>query len=433
MTMDPSDVAACSGRPMIATLERLTLPAHLDGSMLPHGSMMYGLRIDARNDLDAIQMWLVEVANCAGSFRSYRLEAERCLLWSTIERGKPLGALNDEDIRDYARFLLDPQPGERWRCEGNPRRDDDSWRPFRRPLSPRSRDRALGIVASLFRWLEIRGYLPENPWHRAGLASRTVDKKDAAPAIVMERRASIATAVEWSYVRKALDALEAGDECEGLRTRTILYLAYFADLKTGEICSLRTSSIRVLSSGPTVVWTLDIESRPSEIREIILLPPVQKVLEKHLASRGIMVGSSIPEADAPVIASSRDLPYWQDAEPNLSAESTRSSTRLVFLQAAELAHAGGDITAARRLSGATIHWFKHAFEVHVTYMPRAANWCWFLLGACWLAGSNFKAYLPARMPLSAACALKAFEDLGAMWEEQVTGKYENGGQGGTCY
>jgi site-specific recombinase XerD len=403
---------------MIAPLERLQLPTHLDGSMLPRGSPIFGFRIEARNDLEAIQMWLAEVAKSEASFRSYRLEAERCLLWATMERSKPMTALNDEDIRDYKRFLLDPQPRERWLYAGIARREDHSWRPLRGPLSPRSCDRALGIISSLFEWLETCGYLAANPWHGPALASRSIDRKNTAPATMLERRTSIATVVDWSYVRKALDELEtSGDEDFDLRTRTILYLAYFADMKPGEICSLRTSSIGVLASGPTSVWKLDIESRPPNIREIILLPPVQKALEQYFATRGITGGAGLPEADSPVIASSRDMHDWTEIEANLAGLGARSSTRQVFLRAAELAGAGGDNTAARRLSAATIHWLKHAFEIHTVQMNTSRNWCWHLLGACWLATPFFRTYLPARTPLSAETCLEAFEDLRSMWQD----------------
>jgi site-specific recombinase XerD len=403
---------------MIAPLERLKLPAHLDGSMLPRGSPLFDFRIEARNDLEAIHMWLAEVAKSEASFRSYRLEAERCLLWATIERSKAMTALNDEDIRDYGRFLLDPHPRERWLYAGKVRRDDDSWRPFRGALSPRSCDRALGIISSFFEWLETGGYLSENPWHGPALASRSIDRKITAPATMMERRANVATLVEWSYIRKALDELEtSGAEHSDLRTRTLLYLAYFADMKPGEICSLRTSSIGMLASGPTPVWKLDIESRPSKIREIILLPPVQKALERYLASRGLTEGTGASGADCPVIASSRDMQDWTEIEGNLSGQSTRSSTRQVFVRAAELAGAGGDYTAARRLSGATIHWLRHAFEIHTIQIKTPRNWCWHLLGACWLATPIFKTYLPARTPFSTENCLEAFEELRIMWQD----------------
>lgn len=405
---------------MIAPLERLTLPAHLDGSMLARGRPPAGVGIEARNDLEAIQIWLAEVANSQASLRSYRLEAERCLLWATNERGKPLAALNAEDIRAYARFMLDPRPRDLWLSDRNARREDDAWRPFRGPLSPRSTERALGIISSLFEWLELGGYLAENPWHSATLKPRNADRKNLAPAKVLEGRASVATMVEWSYIRKALDELDTIDEeYASLRTRLILYLAYFADMKPGEISSLRTSSIRILSSGPTPVWQLAIEGRPPEIRDIILLRPAQGILEKYLASRGVSMGADVIRTDGPVMVSSRDTQDWSENEANLSRHTVHSSTRHVFLRAAEQAKSAGDKAAAARLSGATVHWLRHAFEVHAIQMDTPRNWCWYLLGAYWLAAPLFRSYLPDRAPFSTEIVLQAFNDLGRMWQDST--------------
>lgn len=402
---------------IIAPLERLALPAHLDGSMLPRGSSLSGCPIEACNDLEALQMWLAEVAKSKASFRSYRLEAERCLLWATAERGKPLTALNNEDIRDYAQFMLDPAPRASWLSERGVRREDENWRPFRGPLSPRSRDRALGIISSLFEWLVTSGYLPKNPWNSPPLKSRSIDKERMAPATVMEKRACIASLIEWSYVRKVLDEFEtSSDMFTNLRTRAILFLAYFADMKPAEIASLHTSSIRILSSGPMPIWHLDIAGRPPNLREIFLLPPVQSALEHYLASRGITLDNSALEAGGPVIVSSRDTQGWTEIEANLSRHSVQRSTREVFQLAAKLAQFGGDKAAARRLSVATVHWLRHAFEVHAMQRHTRRHWCWQLLGAYWLAPPSSKRYLPERTKLSSEMALVAFEELRDVWQ-----------------
>lgn len=417
MNRSTSDFSPYPLQRIIAPLERLALPAHLDGSMLPRGSSLLGFPIEACNDLEALQMWLAAVAKSKASFRSYRLEAERCLLWATAERGKPLTALDDEDIRDYAQFMLNPDPRERWLSERNVHRADDSWRPFRGPLSPRSRDRALGIISSLFEWLETSGYLSKNPWNSPPLKSRSIDKKTMAPSTVMEKRASIATLIEWSYVRKVLDELEtSSDMSTNLRTRAILFLAYFADMKPAEIASLHTSSIRILSSGPMHIWQLNIENRPPNLREILLLPPAQTALEHYLARRGVTLDDSAFEAAGPVIVSTRDTQDWTEIEANLTGHSVQRSTRQVFLLAAERARFSGDKAAARRLSVATVHWLRHAFEVHAIQLHTRRHWCWQILGAYWLAPPSSRRYLPERTKLSAEMALVAFEELRGAWQ-----------------
>lgn len=402
--------------PSIAPLERLYLPPHLDGSMLHRKSPAISSRREAGNDQDAITIWLEEVAHSDASFKSYRLESERCLLWATVERGKPLSALAEADLLDYARFLLDPQPFNRWVCIGKPTREDDSWRPFRGALSQRSAERALRIVSSLFKWLEATGYVQENPWHSPAVPPKGSDRKNTAPAKAMQQNESVASLVEWFYIRKALHDLSAEcDEQTIARTRTVLYLAYYADMKPGEIRSLRTRSITPLASCSAPVWKLDIESRPSLLREVILLPPAQQALDRYLSSRGIIIRSGVQQFDGPVIVPTCNMPDSSELEISLSGQGSRAFTRHVFVRAAALAHAGGNRSAARRLSRITLNWLKHAFESHTVERDMPNNWCWLLLGANWLATPVLQSYLPPRVPLSVKEAQNAFDDLRRMW------------------
>lgn len=400
----------------IVPLERLMLPVHLDGSMLPRGSVLFPCRIDAYNDLEAIGLWLAEVAKSKSSFRSYRLEAERCLLWATVARGKALSALDHEDIAAYRRFLRDPRPREQWLSIGVPRREETSWRPFRSPLSLRTTEHALGILANLFAWLHTSGYLRENPWYGPATYRRGIKDKELAPAMAVERDMNVISAIEWFWIRKALDEMEKYENGDATaRSRAVLYLAYYGDLKPGEICSLRVSSLSVLDSNSTPIWKLDIEGRAKELREIVLLPPLQQALEHYLHSRGMMLGASTAQPDSPLIASNHAIPDWPEVEGHLSELAGRSFIGLVFKRAAELAQSASDSMAARRLSGATVQWLRHALEVHSVHSDVRRNWCWPLIGACWLFSSSFTAYLPPRVPLSVESILQAFDQLEELW------------------
>lgn len=404
----------------IVPIEKLKLPAHLDGSTSPRGGTGCESRIDAGTDQEAIGIWLAEVPESESSVRSYRLEAERCLLWSTTERGKPLSSLDYDDVAAYAQFLIAPEPRERWVGAGSYRRDEVCWRPFRGALSPQSRDRAMRILASLFSWLATVGYIPANPW-LAPVSYNRRDKENTAPALVREARANVVTAVEWAYIDHAMDRLDANDDhVATTRVRVLLYLAYFADMKTGEICALRISSVSELLSFPSPVWKLEVKGRAPEVREIILLPPAQGALGRYLEERGISLKTSM-KSDSPLITSFRALSDQREWEMPFSDHGVRRVARDIFLKAAALAEAAGDRTAARRLSVATVHWLKHAFESHALQRRVRQEWCWHLLGACWLAPFVTRAYLPGRNP-TADTALKAFEDLRGMWQQpEVSG------------
>ena len=77
----------------------------------------------ARNDAEAIEVWLAAKCSDAGRDRlgrpahttiAYTREARRFLLWLQVERKSSLTEASLEDCIEYKRFLTDPQPRERW-------------------------------------------------------------------------------------------------------------------------------------------------------------------------------------------------------------------------------------------------------------------------------------------------------------------------------
>jgi integrase/recombinase XerD len=163
----------------LAPLERVILPGSLDGTGGTNRST--GSRqISADNDVDAIKAWLARFLDKQTTFDSYRKEAERLLLWSTIQLGKPLSSLTHEDWLAYQAFLLDPQPRDRW-VAGDGRkypRPHPEWRPLAGPLSGASQRQAGVILNSMFSWLMNAGYLAGNP-----LALSRERKRRTAPRV----------------------------------------------------------------------------------------------------------------------------------------------------------------------------------------------------------------------------------------------------------
>ena len=76
-----------------APLEQLVIPAALDGHAGTNRATGGIAQIAAANDFEAIRAWLARVADKRTTIDSYRKEAERLLLWSLVELGKPLSSL----------------------------------------------------------------------------------------------------------------------------------------------------------------------------------------------------------------------------------------------------------------------------------------------------------------------------------------------------
>jgi integrase/recombinase XerD len=99
--------------------------------------------------------WLARFIDTKTTFDNYRKEAERLLLWSTLQLGKPFSSLTHEDFLIYQQFLLDPQPANKWIMAKGRKfaRAEPAWRPFAGPLSPASQRQAIIILNALFSWL----------------------------------------------------------------------------------------------------------------------------------------------------------------------------------------------------------------------------------------------------------------------------------------
>lgn len=122
-------------------------------------------QIAAADDLSAIRAWLARVVDTKTTFDNYRKEAERLLLWSVVQPGKPLSSLTHEDRLAYRVFLGDPQPRSRFVSDGGRKfpRHDPRWRPFYGALAVSSQRQAMVILNALFSWLVEAGYLAGNP------------------------------------------------------------------------------------------------------------------------------------------------------------------------------------------------------------------------------------------------------------------------------
>ena len=157
------------------------MPIALSGERGSNRAPVDRCKARARNDYPAITEWLelrrpTEDTGNAHTFRAYRKEAERFLLWALFERRMALSDLDHTDCIEFRRFLA--SPGPTWIGAKSAQRWSDQWRPFEGPLSARSRKRAEIIVTSLCAWLVKVRYLDSNPWDMAPKGSKALPMKE---------------------------------------------------------------------------------------------------------------------------------------------------------------------------------------------------------------------------------------------------------------
>src|SRR5687767_4559468 len=71
-------------------------------------------RIKASNDAEAVECFLDEYRHKEATFRSYKKEVRRFLVWCVKERKTSFSQLNRDDVDAYIEFIKNPQPAHIW-------------------------------------------------------------------------------------------------------------------------------------------------------------------------------------------------------------------------------------------------------------------------------------------------------------------------------
>ena len=104
----PSQLQNGTHLAVIAPLEQLVVLDALSGREGVNRAQANHRQLSADTDREAVFAWLAGFADSPNTLANCRREAERLLLWSLSERGKPLSSLTHEDLLVYQRFLGAP-------------------------------------------------------------------------------------------------------------------------------------------------------------------------------------------------------------------------------------------------------------------------------------------------------------------------------------
>lgn len=223
-------------------LEQIHLAEHLTGEMGTNRAPAFiTQQIAANNDLQAIKTWLAEFEHSPQTQRAYRKEAERLLLWSLIERQKPLSSLSRDDLRLYQHFLAYPEPSALW-CGARKPRNHSHWRPFQGALSASSQAHAITVINALFSYLVEAGYLAGNP---LGLMRRKLQQSASRQqASVIER---FLEQDVWQTIVDYMSALPKNTPRAMTvyeRVYFLFHLLYLTGARVSEVADAKMSSIQ---------------------------------------------------------------------------------------------------------------------------------------------------------------------------------------------
>ena len=334
----PVDVLAAS-RPKqfgIVPIEFLSLPPHLDGS--DKGDRQGKNSALPSNDLEAIHRWLGTKEKGSHTWRSYRKEAERFLLWATLERGISLSSLSRDDCREYMEFLehLGLADSTSWRfhlpridwiAPRGTKRWSPLWRPFEGELSPESRKLAKTILSTMARSFVDCGYWLANPWD-------DISKEAHVPQ--RTRDAGRFSAAEWFVLSQHLGHLK--DPLKAQRLRFVLVLFRDTEIRPSEIVHSQREDVRFdvccLKDGGLI----RVRSGNRKGQEIQINKEAVNELDCYLALRGYGGIDNCPPS-TPLIARLPNESKRREDEGGISANGLYFILREFFTDVAKCAGA----------------------------------------------------------------------------------------------
>jgi site-specific recombinase XerD len=338
--------------------------AELSGSNGTNRAPYDRCRIQATNDFEAIHIWLDLREPDSHTFRNYRKESERFLLWAVTERGKALSSLDTADCKAYRDFLF--APAEAWLNPEFKPRWSPSWRPFKGPLQHRTVKHSETILSSLCEWLVKQRYLDSNPF-------------DGLPPLPSQELHSLQVEhalddIQWQWLLNYCTQCEAfppagGDARHYRRIWIALQLAYCTGLRLAELASARFGDINYKSRNGGQHW-LKVLGKGSKQREVPLPPELVEELKRYAQERGAVWG--VPDSSEPIIGKFRKTEVAGDfdfdwVEMPFTASGLHRVLKGFFDEAAaamELSVKDADRANVVALTHMTTHWLRHTHASH---------------------------------------------------------------------
>ena len=315
--------------------------------------------------------WLKDLSHTQ---RAYRKEAERLILWATLERGKPLSSLTHEDCEAYRRFLADPQPRTTWCGPRARERWSPLWRPFEGPLSASAQRQAITILTNLYTFLVDRNYLIGNPWRGVSTPNAAAPRIDAGRSF---------SGAQWLFIERRLAALPENPMTD--RLKVALHLLYATGLRLSEVVAAKAGDLTWVSFPPDEAdeqtvdgWLLTVLGKGNKLREVPVPYEVTSELSAYFESRGLdsdleegdnrdayllgKVPDDIKPKDAPRRPKRTDLII--DPREGIAASTLYDQIKAFFAECATILAKQGDARGAERFAQASTHWMRHTHASH---------------------------------------------------------------------
>ena len=301
-------------------------------------------QIDASNDIEATLIWLNRYQDNLPTYRAYKREAERLLLWCGYEQAKSFNELKVQDLEQYFDFLS--APPQHWLDLKNASKDKTS---FTGPLADPAKAFAKRALNSLLNFLVDANYLRSNPLKLLRKTNKFIDFTEQKYK-VWER---MLEEDEWQAVQLALQQMpeEQGMEIDNkMRTQFLFAMLYFLGLRINEVATHTWGSFRKRNDQ----WWFFVKGKGGKLGHI----PVNEQLLSYVKNYRLHLGKSL-------------LPKTNETEALLVSGITKNPlkvgqlynlVKIIANQAAE--YFPNDISKQEKLKKLSPHWLRHLSASH---------------------------------------------------------------------
>lgn len=327
--------------PLIEELDSLIEYRTLDGHNGSNRETQRVCQLDAQNDLQAIYCWLEEYRAVPTTFRNYRKEAERLLLWTVFQHKKPLSSLTRSDLEQYRKFTTQPQPMALWCGPKGPKRGTLGWKPFVKPLGVNAQTTAFSILTSLFSYLYEADYLAHNP---LGLVRR----KQSTTTRLAQPLKRLLEDDEWEATLDVLEQLPENDEYTVFykaRLKMAVYLLYFLGLRIQDLVGQNWNCFRKIGK----CWWFFVVGKGGKEGKI----PVNKELLLMIMKYRQFLGKPIEPSeddDSPILTRYKKDERITDRRVNIMLKDISKQASKCFID---------QPTKVKRLIAFSAHWLRH--------------------------------------------------------------------------
>jgi integrase len=308
-------------------------------------------RIRAHNDIEAMERWLDEYFDSAATYRTYKKEAERFLVWCSLEAGVNLAMLNRDHVELYIEFMKDPQPREKW-CGprgglgGKQANGERLWYPFAGPLSGNTIKAALAILNSMMSYLVDARYVEFNPFALVRKKSR-FNKNVVEQSLLVQDR--ILSSLEWRvFIATLLEEPQNSEREQKKKARLVFMVSilFYLGLRIEELAQARWHNFRMVEEK----WWFFLRGKGQSLGKV---PVNSHLLAEVMNYRHHLGLKTLPTAkeEGPVICSLKSV------ELGLTA---RQMSKLIKQLAGTVAlkFPLGSQSAAR-MNKFSPHWLRH--------------------------------------------------------------------------